>query len=76
MLKNLKIWQKLSLIVVAFSIPIGVLLHYLVTEQNIILDFAKNELDGTQYLRPVRKLFADICEHRTLAAAAAPPAWP
>ena len=37
MLKNLKIWQKLSLIVVAFSVPIGVLLHFLVTEQNIIL---------------------------------------
>jgi HAMP domain-containing protein len=71
MLKNLKIWQKLSLIVVAFSVPIGVLLHYLVTEQNIILDFARNELDGTQYLRPVRKLLADLCEHRTLAATVA-----
>ncbi|HYE72142.1 MAG TPA: hypothetical protein VEF04_02385, partial [Blastocatellia bacterium] len=54
-LRNLKIWQKLFVICLAFVVPIGILLYFLIDEKNIAIDFAKKELDGTAYLRPALK---------------------
>jgi HAMP domain-containing protein len=69
MLKRLKIWQKFTLIAVAFSLPIVVLSYFLILETNKTIDFTRAELDGTQYLRPLRKLAVDVAAHRDLAAA-------
>src|SRR5262249_24206417 len=70
MLKRLKIWQKFTLIAVAFSLPIVVLAYFLILETNKTLDFTRADLDGTQYLRPLRKLAVDVAAHRDLTAAA------
>src|SRR6266702_10776 len=69
MLRRLKIWQKFTLIAVAFSLPIVVLAYSLILETNKTVDFTRAELDGTQYLRPLRKLAVDVAAHRDLASA-------
>src|SRR5262245_9714149 len=69
MLKRLKIWQKFTLIAVAFSLPIVVLLYFLILESNKAIEFTRVELDGTEYLRPLRKLAVDVAAHRDLASA-------
>lgn len=69
MLKRLKIWQKFTLIAVAFSIPIVVLTYFLIVEQGKQIAFSAAELDGTEYLRPLRKLIVDVSAHRDLANA-------
>src|SRR5258708_15721023 len=69
MLKRLKIWQKFTLIAVAFSLPIVVISYFLFLETNKTIDFTRAELDGTQYLRPLRKLAVDVAAHRDLASA-------
>ncbi len=63
MIKNLKIWQKFALIAIALSIPIAVLLYLLVAEKNIAINFARKEVVGDSYLRPLRKLLEDVPQH-------------
>ena len=67
MLKRLKIWQKFTLIAVAFSIPIVVLTYFLILEQGKQIAFTSAERDGSDYLRPLRKLVVDVSAHRDLA---------
>jgi methyl-accepting chemotaxis protein len=69
MLKNLKIWQKFTLIAVAFSLPILALSTFLILETNKTIEFTRAELDGTQVLRPLHKLAADVAASRDLASA-------
>ena len=69
MLKRLKIWQKFTLIAVAFSIPIVVLLFFLFAEQGKQIAFSAAELDGTDYLRSLRKVVVDVSSHRELSTA-------
>ncbi|MBI1939073.1 MAG: HAMP domain-containing protein [Ignavibacteriales bacterium] len=56
LLGNLKVSLKLTLISVAFVIPILVLLYFLTAEQNIRIDFAQKEIYGDEYLRPLKGL--------------------
>jgi hypothetical protein len=69
MLKRLKIWQKFTLIAVAFSIPIVVLSYFLLVETEKTIDFTRAEVDGAEYLRSLRKLVVDVQTHRDFAAA-------
>jgi methyl-accepting chemotaxis protein len=50
MLRNLKLWQKLGLLSLAFVIPTLVLVVLLRQEKNLSIDFAEKELAGNQYL--------------------------
>lgn len=65
-LGELKIWHKLGLVCLAFCIPIGVLLYFMVTEQQKPISFAQKELYGTEYLRPCRDLMEHTLRHRLL----------
>lgn len=69
LLNRLKIWQKLALLVAALGLPIGLLTYLLVAEKNVSIDFAHQEVWGTQYLQPVRTLLQHIAEHRGLSSA-------
>ena len=40
-LNQLKIWQKLALLIAALGIPIILLTHLLVAEQNLAINFAR-----------------------------------
>lgn len=69
MLKRLKIWQKFTLIAVVFSFPIVVMSYYFLAETQKTVDFTSAEVDGTEYLRPLRILMNDMSSHRDLANA-------
>src|SRR5262245_21276000 len=69
MLKRLRIWQKFTLIAVAFAIPIVVLAYFLMIETQKVIDFSRAEVDGLSYLAPLRKLVADVSLHRDLSMA-------
>ncbi len=69
MLKRLRIWQKFTLIAVAFSIPSVVLSYFLLHETGTVLDFSHAEVDGTEYMQKLRKLVVDVSAHRDFASA-------
>jgi len=68
-MRNLLIAQKFMFVAVAVSIPIIVLSYFFVAEKNQRIEFTRAELDGTQYVRSVRKLAKDVAAHRDLASA-------
>jgi len=68
LLHRLKIWQKLALLVAVLGLPIGLLTYLLMAEKNLAIDFAYQEIRGTQYLQPVRTLLQHIAEHRGLSS--------
>jgi HAMP domain-containing protein len=64
MFRNLKIGRKLVLLGIVFSVPVAVLLFLLIKEQNIAIDFGKNERRGVEYINPIRHLLHDIQKHQ------------
>src|SRR5712691_4529763 len=67
MLQNLKIWQKLAMIGLAFSLPIAVLLFLVIKEINDNIRFSQWEKYGNEYQRPLEKLLEHISQHKLLA---------
>ena len=67
MLHNLKIWQKLAMIGLAFSLPIAVLLFLVIKGINDNIRFSQWEKYGNEYQRPLEKLLEHIAQHRLLA---------
>ncbi len=65
-LNRLKIWQKLTLVALAFSIPLGMTTYFLLDEKSIKIDFAQWELHGDEYLRPTGKLLSHLSRYRSL----------
>jgi HAMP domain-containing protein len=68
-MRNLLISQKFMLVAVAVSVPIAVLSYLFVADKNAEIERTRAELDGTAYLRPLRKLATDVAVHRDLMAA-------
>jgi methyl-accepting chemotaxis protein len=61
--KKLKVWHKLAIIGLAFAIPLALTTYFLVTEQSKKIDFAQAELNGVQYLRPLKDLEVQLWAH-------------
>ncbi|TJZ54121.1 response regulator [Streptomyces piniterrae] len=59
-----RIWHKLLAICIALMVPLGLATFYLVDQQNSKIDFARTELSGVQYLRPVSALVQDVSDRR------------
>jgi hypothetical protein len=53
---NLKIAQRLALAASTFAVPLVYLLWALVSEQNIAIDFADQEVKGTFYLHAIAEV--------------------
>jgi HAMP domain-containing protein len=68
-MKNLRVWQRLALIGLTFTLPLVALVWLYVNEQAKSIEFAEAERRGVTYLRPARQLFAELQQHRVLAAA-------
>jgi sigma-B regulation protein RsbU (phosphoserine phosphatase) len=66
MLNRLKYPQKFFLISCVFILPISLLMYLLITEIQSRSDFAKKEIYGNTYLRPLRELREDILQIRLL----------
>lgn len=54
---------KILLIAASFSLPLGVLLYLTVANINLRIDFARKELAGTAYLRPMAGLLENVQLH-------------
>ncbi|MDT0456877.1 response regulator [Streptomyces sp. DSM 41527] len=61
-----RIWHKLLALCIALMIPLGVATFSLVDQQNSKIDFARTELGGVQYLRPLSTLVQDVFDRRAL----------
>lgn len=61
-----RIWHKLLALCIALMIPLGVATFSLVDQQNSKIDFARTELSGVQYLRPLSALVQDVSDRRAL----------
>src|SRR5687768_14088146 len=60
MLRNLKLWQKLGLLSLAFVIPTLVLVVLLRQEKNISIDFAAKETAGNRYLAGLKSVLESL----------------
>jgi methyl-accepting chemotaxis protein len=60
MLRNLKLWQKLGMLCLAFVIPTMVLVVLLRQEKNIAIDFAEKERAGVKYLAGLKAVLEGL----------------
>src|SRR6266550_4067257 len=67
LLGRLRIWQKIALIGLVFTIPLSLTMYYLLDEKNYKIDFARWELYGDEYLRPTSELLESVLIHKSLA---------
>ena len=58
-----RIWLKLVAIAVSFIVPLALTTYFLVNESSIKINFAKQELRGDRYLRPLGQLLVDVTLH-------------
>lgn len=70
MFKNLSIWQRLGLIAITPSISITLLLYLGVTEQAKVIAADEQAERATSYSIALKRVFADLQEHRGVALAA------
>lgn len=60
LLGNLRIWQKLAIIGVAFTLPIVFLIYFMVSGIQTNISFARSEMSGNAYQRPLETLLKDV----------------
>jgi methyl-accepting chemotaxis protein len=61
--RRLKLWQKLGIIGLAFTIPLALTTYFLVNKQSDKINFAQAELDGLTYLHPLEALEVGVVAH-------------
>jgi methyl-accepting chemotaxis protein len=66
-----RIWMKLAVIAVVFAIPLVTTTRFLLNEQSIKINFARNELRGDEYLRPAAALLQSVASYRSALRAGA-----
>ena len=64
LLANLKLWQKLIILVVAIIIPAAYLAVSHLRDLNATARMTQSELDGAQYLEAMGNVYADLVSHR------------
>src|SRR5438105_9902621 len=67
LLGRLRIWQKIALIGLVFTVPLALTMYYLLDEKNYKIDFARWELYGDEYLRPTSDLLESVLAHKSWA---------
>ena len=70
-MKNLKIWQKLILLVAVLMLPFLIVTANLLSTVNEQIGFARGELVGLDYALPMLRLSGNLQVHRALADRAA-----
>jgi signal transduction histidine kinase/CheY-like chemotaxis protein/HPt (histidine-containing phosphotransfer) domain-containing protein len=59
--------RKFALIILLSALPLGLVMYLLISELNGRIEFARKEIQGDQYLRPLRHLFEHTLQSRALA---------
>jgi twitching motility protein PilJ len=65
--QNTKIWHKLALVAATLVLPVTALNWLLLSSQRSQISLARQELEGLDYLKPLRSLTEHVIEHRGLA---------
>lgn len=65
-LRSLRIGHRLLFISCSFALPIAVLLYFMVGAINKDIQFARQELHGTEYLRPLVRVLHGLVQQRVL----------
>jgi len=66
-LSRLTVAQKLTAICVSFSLPLSVMMYFVIGASTESIRFARLEVDGTRYLRPLSALLESLPRHSALA---------
>jgi methyl-accepting chemotaxis protein len=67
-MRNLKLWQKLALMGAVFMIPFAAVTYKMTSSINALgVDFARQEVSGLEYYRPLAVLLRDLQLHRDVA---------
>lgn len=61
-LDNIRISKKFTIVMVLMFIPIVVLNYILITEKEVLIDFAKREIVGVHYLRPLHQFMYAVAK--------------
>lgn len=69
MISKLKIWQKLGLVFLLMSIPIGTFLFLFVSAKRVEVHATQEEAKGLEYLTALRRLLEHVPEHRSVVMA-------
>jgi methyl-accepting chemotaxis protein len=65
-LSDLKIWQKLALIVFLMGVPMTFIVYSYISEKNTNIAFSQKEIYGVAYLKPLYPVYFDMTLHRNL----------
>ncbi|MEO5742227.1 MAG: methyl-accepting chemotaxis protein [Vicinamibacterales bacterium] len=68
-MKNLKVWQRFVLMAAVTMIPFSLVTYRLVSNDLKAVQFARHELQGLQYARPLLVFLKDLQQHRGISAA-------
>ncbi len=66
-INRLRYPHKFLLISLLFALPLVLVMSLLITEMNERIAFTQKELDGTKYLRPLRKVYEHVAQSRALS---------
>ncbi len=69
LMNRLKYPQKFGLISLLLTLPLALVMFLLITDINQRADVSQLEIDGNQYLRPLRQLMEHVPQHKQLALA-------
>ncbi|SIO65073.1 Signal transduction histidine kinase [Singulisphaera sp. GP187] len=61
--------RKFALVSLLFVTPLALVMGLLISEMDARIEFARKEIQGTRYLRPLRQLFEHVLQSRVLAHA-------
>ena len=59
--------RKFAVISLLFALPLGLAMYSLIMEMNDRIEFARKEIQGDQYFRPLQRLFEHVLQSRVLA---------
>jgi methyl-accepting chemotaxis protein len=59
---KIKIWHKILFTSIVFLIPTIILISLLIHEKNIAIDFARKEVSGIEYIKPLAQLYRTVCK--------------
>ncbi len=66
-LRDLKIGQKLALVVLVMALPVAYLVWLFIDARNVQIESTQREIHGIEYLRPLRTLVELLPKHRAVA---------
>ena len=69
-MRNLKVWQKLAVMGAVFMLPFAAMTYKMVSSVDTLgIEFARQEIRGLEYYRPLSRLLQDLQQHRDMSAA-------